>query len=1092
MQPKGGTKVDGLYTLITPCFKRGASADIHLAVDPLGRRVLLKTLRKDFPRRVGRAQFRKEFESLLKFCHPNVARVFHFGSFGKRVYIASEFVEGTEFRQAIADRNVRDMIPFFIQALRGLEAVHTHGMLHLDVKSSNVLVDMNGNVKVIDLGLAEVREKIAPGKICGSIPYIAPEMALQKTPDCRADLFSFGVLMYSCVCGGFSPFPRREAAQKDLSRLKELLARPDPPRAPPLDCNEECPPLLNDIILKLLSFHPEERFASARAVINALVPLQDEEASEPAAVRLAYLRPTGNRLAGREKEMGICLESLRQTAMGEEPNRFLFLIHGGKGMGKTAFLDALRQQAALRESNLETHFLALSDPAETPDPLSQEEWWEALEVKRGGNRRPVAVFLDNADSLPPNSLLMEKLNQAAEDRAERARHSLLYREIKPVLFFITASRKSSFSQFPAGVAGATADIPLHPLTRGQVGEFLRATAAFQHCTPHPDFVEKLHRQSGGVPAELIAFLEREETPGLFLDTCGKMHLAQAEDPSISFSGDAPPPPPTTKRLAGEMARLEPEAQKILHALSIACFADLMNDIPMASLENMLGIPQLRSHAKILEEKGFILVQGKEERLSFPPYSPLPLFLYERLDRTERERGHQEMAAFPEGSGHEALGSLSPDSLRAGFHLVKRLLYREGRVLPAIRVAREILSKIPVEREKLFSLFAALLLQALHCGGRHAEALDFFDRDLAPVMESKSLPRHCLYRSRSAILPALLETGQLERAEEMVCETLPLFDSPSLPACILRNYLGRAVFLKYHAGAGKSETFLEKARKIYEESGEMETRLDKRLRDEVRNNDLGLVLCALGRHREAAEKLTAKIGRLQRNPHLFAEFMTLTALAETRRMLKDLDGATQAANEALSLAQKTGKAKWIQHAHQILACLFQAQGMRLRFSGPREAARFIQEAIRENNTCLAAGGDAVTALLRLGQCHQEMGNGPLAREFFEAVSTRKSSPLYAAFAFLGLGECFMAEGQPERGEEKLALSESQLAHLPASLANHCRFKICLARAHLQAKKGNRARWEGYLKQMESLSGEDEELREEALHCRKIWEENHAET
>ncbi|MBU4483846.1 protein kinase, partial [bacterium] len=161
--------IDG-YKILRTDIGRGGWGVVHLAQDSKGNKVALKFLDRENLLKHCRMEavhregvtvetiedevsklfgdkvetFKSEYQNIKKFSHPNVARAYSFGFFGDQFYIASEYVEGRPLARTCRDLKPDEMVPLFIQSLLGLEAIHKHGLLHLDIKSANILVTGDG------------------------------------------------------------------------------------------------------------------------------------------------------------------------------------------------------------------------------------------------------------------------------------------------------------------------------------------------------------------------------------------------------------------------------------------------------------------------------------------------------------------------------------------------------------------------------------------------------------------------------------------------------------------------------------------------------------------------------------------------------------------------------------------------------------------------------------------------------------------------------------------------------------------------------------------------------------------------------------
>ncbi|MBI4860488.1 MAG: serine/threonine protein kinase [Candidatus Riflebacteria bacterium] len=240
----------------------------HLSCD---RVVALKVLRVD--RAADRslaARFRREQELLERIVHPHVARFVAADPEGIPPWIATEFVEGGSLADRLArDRSGRslpasEVIRLAVEMLDALGHLHERGILHRDVKPSNILFRCDGTSVLTDLGLArgEASERdvslTAPGMLVGSVPYMAPELFAGAETTPRSDLFSLGVCLYEALCG-----------------THPNAGRAIPPgfvAADPASARAGCPESLRLTIRGLLEPDPATRPASAQAARELLSP----------------------------------------------------------------------------------------------------------------------------------------------------------------------------------------------------------------------------------------------------------------------------------------------------------------------------------------------------------------------------------------------------------------------------------------------------------------------------------------------------------------------------------------------------------------------------------------------------------------------------------------------------------------------------------------------------------------------------------------------------------------------------------------------------------------------------------------------------
>src|SRR5581483_1803558 len=198
----GNTTSMGRYEIVRP-LGEGGQAHVFLARDLAGEQgeVAVKVLKAESARSEG---FRREFEALSALRHPHLISVLDFGTTDEGApYFSCEYFPGQDLVTALAGASLDEKLEVLAQVLRGLEYIHTRGLIHFDVKPQNLLVrrtERGWHVKIADFGLAAPADGRATPR--GTPHYIAPEIARGSAPaDRRADLYSLGVVAYELFCG---------------------------------------------------------------------------------------------------------------------------------------------------------------------------------------------------------------------------------------------------------------------------------------------------------------------------------------------------------------------------------------------------------------------------------------------------------------------------------------------------------------------------------------------------------------------------------------------------------------------------------------------------------------------------------------------------------------------------------------------------------------------------------------------------------------------------------------------------------------------------------------------------------------------------
>ncbi len=245
----------------------GSMGDVFLGVDvDLNRKVAIKILsERHRANQELQGRFFREGRAVAAISHPNVVQVFSTGTFEDRPYIAMEFLDGINL-QSFVERNgpmgAHQVAQVAVDAARGLQAAAEAGLIHRDVKPSNLVLLDNGRLKVTDFGLAKPKDPksepslTALGVVVGTPDYIAPEQARGDTLDEAVDIYALGGTLYFLVTGR-APFRKGDANEdKYLKVVARHLRDPAPdPRARVAGLDKE----LAELILQLMVKRPEDR-----------------------------------------------------------------------------------------------------------------------------------------------------------------------------------------------------------------------------------------------------------------------------------------------------------------------------------------------------------------------------------------------------------------------------------------------------------------------------------------------------------------------------------------------------------------------------------------------------------------------------------------------------------------------------------------------------------------------------------------------------------------------------------------------------------------------------------------------------------------
>ncbi len=278
-----GSKLDGYEVL--GLLGAGGMGEVYRARDPiLKREVAIKVLpsfvSKD-PDRLWR--FEQEAQAAAALNHPNILAIYRFGVFEGAPYLVSELLVGLTLRHQLESGPLplRKAIEYGVQIAHGLAAAHDQGIIHRDLKPENLFVTKDGRVKILDFGLAKLTQPqpdpdgsgptqtygTEPGLVMGTVGYMSPEQVRGRTADHRADIFSFGAILYEMLTGKRA-FKRQTSAETMTAILNE-----DPPGISQVA--RSTPPGLQRVVHRCLEKNPEQRFQSASDLAFALEALSE-------------------------------------------------------------------------------------------------------------------------------------------------------------------------------------------------------------------------------------------------------------------------------------------------------------------------------------------------------------------------------------------------------------------------------------------------------------------------------------------------------------------------------------------------------------------------------------------------------------------------------------------------------------------------------------------------------------------------------------------------------------------------------------------------------------------------------------------------
>ena len=291
----------------------GGMADVYKAMDhKLNRFVAVKVLKPEFREDTTFIRkFRSEAQAAAGLTHPNIVNVFDVGDDGGVYYIVMELIEGITLKEYIAKKgklSIKEATSIAIQVSMGLEAAHSHGIVHRDVKPQNIIISTDGKVKVTDFGIARAASSnTISSNVMGSVHYSSPEQVRGGYSDEKSDIYSLGITLYEMVTGRV-PFDGDTTVAIAIKHLQEEMV-------PPSVYTPDLPYSLEQIILKCTQKSVDRRYSRMEDVIadlkHSLIDPQGD------FVKLATVDNDAKTVVISEEELGEIKNTPKQSLKQE-------------------------------------------------------------------------------------------------------------------------------------------------------------------------------------------------------------------------------------------------------------------------------------------------------------------------------------------------------------------------------------------------------------------------------------------------------------------------------------------------------------------------------------------------------------------------------------------------------------------------------------------------------------------------------------------------------------------------------------------------------------------------------------------------------
>ena len=405
---------------------RGGMADVFEGVDlRLGRKIAIKLLKSDLANDENfESRFAQEAQASAKMAHPTIVRIYDAGeevstdsngNVRKTPFIVMEYVRGKLLRDLMHERKLTasEAIGYAKGVLTALEYSHKAGIIHRDIKASNIMVTEEGQVKVMDFGIARAISDSSATQahtsgIVGTAQYFSPEQARGEAVDARTDLYSTGVVLYEMLAGR-PPFKGDTAVSVAYQHVSEKVT-------PPSAHNSEISPEMDQVVLNALAKDRDERFQTAEEFREHLIAASKGEARQKAVV----VKP-----AAASSQQTQVMDAAPTEVIGEvQPEDFFKEL--GVDFNSNTETSAIRIQNASRSERPSAGVLWGVGSGASVVLIGLIIWLLTL----GGTFQPLlppassgiavadvsgALFDDGAQALRDQGLLVLRLTEASDD-----------------------------------------------------------------------------------------------------------------------------------------------------------------------------------------------------------------------------------------------------------------------------------------------------------------------------------------------------------------------------------------------------------------------------------------------------------------------------------------------------------------------------------------------------------------------------------------------------------------------------------------------------------------------------------------------------
>ena len=365
----------------------GAMGVVYRAEDPmLGRQVAIKTTTAEVARNPDLLKrFYREAQAAAKLAHPNIVTIYEINEDNGVPFIAMEFLEGENLQKIVSDRRevpILKKLQIIVDTCKGLEYAHQRGIVHRDIKPGNIVVSSDGQVKIVDFGIARVgvSSMTQTGVVLGTVMYMSPVQVQGHAVDARSDVFSLGIVLYELLTCQ-TPFPGDDVPSILLKIINE-------PAEPITTYIPKCPAQLEQIVERSLAKDREQRYQSTSDMAFDLLRVIDNLKHDTVDV---YLEQGQRSL--REGDLTLAKECLQKALEIDSTHQVAKSLLAQVRDGIQARQRAQKIQSSLRQAK---------------EALQAEQYEDAI------------ALADEALRLEPTHEEAQQYRQLAVDGRERA------------------------------------------------------------------------------------------------------------------------------------------------------------------------------------------------------------------------------------------------------------------------------------------------------------------------------------------------------------------------------------------------------------------------------------------------------------------------------------------------------------------------------------------------------------------------------------------------------------------------------------------------------------------------------------------------